>query len=172
MYLNRKRCVLSISKNDRCDIILIDNMTSYTVSEINDIVKKTIQTEFKNKIITVTGEISNVKPSGRHTYLTLKDDNASISVIFWGTQLNNEHGDNVEITGKIELYTKTGNVNIIGNEIKIIGVGSLHTEYEKIKNDYEKKVTLIIENTYRQLLKRLALLHPQEVLLYRIFYMY
>lgn len=114
-------------------------MTSYTVSELNDIIKKTLQTEFKNKIITVSGEISNVKPSGRNTYLTLKDDNASLSVIFWGIELNNKHGDHVEITGKIELYTKTGNVNIIGNDIKMIGIGLLHTEYEKIKIDYEKK---------------------------------
>jgi exodeoxyribonuclease VII large subunit len=114
-------------------------MDSYTVSEINDVIKKALQIEFKNKMVTVTGEISNVKSSGRHTYLTLKDDNTSIQVVFWSTQLDNEHGDNVEITGRIEHYIKNGNVNLIGNAIKIIGVGTLHAEYEKIKNNYDQK---------------------------------
>lgn len=114
-------------------------MNSYTVSEINDVIKKALQIEFKNKMVTVTGEISNVKVSGRHTYLTLKDDNTSIQVLFWGSQLDNTHGDNVEITGRIEHYVKNGNVNLIGNAIKSIGIGSLHSEYEKIKNSYDQK---------------------------------
>jgi len=114
-------------------------ISSYTVSEISDIIKKTLQDGFKNKTVSVTGEISNVKSSGKHTYLTLKDDNASISVAFWGSQLDNDHGDNVEITGKIDYYTQQGKVNFIGKGIKNIGVGALHAEYEKIKKNYEQK---------------------------------
>ena len=41
--------------------------------------------------------------------------------------------------GRIELYAKTGNINLIGSSIKMIGIGSLHTEYEKLKNEYNKK---------------------------------
>lgn len=111
---------------------------AYTVSDINNLVKKTLQKDFKNQII-VEGEISNLKVSGQHTYLNLKDASSSISVIFWNTKLTNKHGDNVSITGKIDYYTKNGYTNIIGNAIKNIGIGDLHIEYEKLKNNYEKK---------------------------------
>jgi exodeoxyribonuclease VII large subunit len=111
---------------------------AYTVSDINNLVKKALQKDFKNQII-VEGEISNLKVSGQHTYLNLKDASSSISVIFWNTKLTNKHGDNVSVSGKIDYYTKNGYTNIIGNAIKNIGIGDLHIEYEKLKNNYEKK---------------------------------
>lgn len=115
-------------------------MDSYTVSELNDTIKQALHTKFKNYTITVTGEISNLKISGgRHTFLTLKDDNSQISVAFWGSVLNNQHGDNVEVSGRIEHYAKSGNINLIGSSIKLTGVGSVHTEYERLKMEYEKK---------------------------------
>lgn len=114
-------------------------MESYTVTELTDVIKQALHTEFKNYQITVVGEISNLKFSGKHTFLTLKDDNTQINVAFWGSVLDNKHGDHVEITGRIELYAKTGNINLIGTSIKMIGIGSLHTEYEKLKNEYGKK---------------------------------
>ena len=114
-------------------------MESYTVTELTDVIKRALHTEFRNHQITVTGEISNLKSSGKHTFLTLKDDTTQINVAFWGSTLDNHHGDNVEITGRIELYTKTGNINLIGTSIKMIGIGSVHTEYEKLKIEYGKK---------------------------------
>ena len=114
-------------------------MNSYTVAELNNIIKKAINVEFKNKSVTVTGEVSNLKISGTHSYLTLKDDTNSISVVFWNSKLNNKHGDNVEIICKLNYYAKSGYINLIGSAIQIIGIGSLHAEYEKIKKDYEKK---------------------------------
>jgi len=111
---------------------------AYTVSDINNLVKKALQKDFKNQII-VEGEISNLKVSGQHTYLNLKDASSSISVIFWNTKLTNKHGDNVSVSGKIDYYTKNGYTNIIGNAIKNIGIGDLHIEYEKLKSNYEKK---------------------------------
>ena len=114
-------------------------MNQYTVSQITDVIKKALYIEFKNNKIIVSGEISNLKISGKHTYLDLKDDQTQISVVFWGSCLNNKQGDHVEITGRIELYAKSGKINFIGSAIKNIGIGLLHTEYEKIKIEYEKK---------------------------------
>ena len=57
-------------------------MESFTVGELNNLIKSVIHNEFKNKLVTVTGEISNLKFSGRHTYLTLKDEDASMSIAF------------------------------------------------------------------------------------------
>jgi len=114
-------------------------MNQYTVSQLTDVIKKALHIEFKNNKISVSGEISNLKISGKHTYLDLKDDQTQLNVVFWGTALDNKQGDHVEITGRIELYAKSGKINFIGSGIKNIGIGSLHTEYEKIKTEYEKK---------------------------------
>lgn len=114
-------------------------MNNLTVTELNNIIEKNINSNFRNKILTIVGEISNLKYSGRHTYLTLKDDNTSLSVVFWGTKLDNKHGDNVEIMGKLEYYKKSSNINFIGKNITNIGIGSLHIKYEKLKDKYEKK---------------------------------
>lgn len=110
-----------------------------TVTELNEIVKKTISTEFKNKSITVSGEISNLKNSGDHTFLTLKDGASTLSVAFWSKYLTNQNGEHVEITGRMDYYTKSGNINFIGSGIKIMGIGSAHTQYENIREEYEKK---------------------------------
>src|ERR1700722_847607 len=108
--------------------------TNFTVTEISQNIKDILNSEFKNKTIVIVGEISNLKYSGRHTYLTLKDENSSINVAFWNDLIKeNENGDNVEITGKIDFYTKTSNINLIGKGIKNIGIGVLHTKYEQIR---------------------------------------
>jgi exodeoxyribonuclease VII large subunit len=114
-------------------------MNQYTVSQLTDVIKKALHIEFKNNKISVSGEISNLKVSGKHTYLDLKDDQTQLSVVFWGTSLDNKQGDHVEISGRVELYAKSGKINFIGSGIKNIGIGSLHTEYEKIKLEYENK---------------------------------
>jgi len=114
-------------------------MESYTVTELNDLIRESLNDKFKYQQITVTGEVSNVKHSGRHSFFTLKDNSTQLSVAFWGSNIDNRHGDNVEVVGKIEFYTKNGNINLIGSSIKITGIGSLHTEYEKIKSEYDKK---------------------------------
>lgn len=112
-----------------------------TVSELNASIAAAIKDNHK-KTITVVGEVSNPKVSGRHTYMTLKDASASISVAFWGQQITSKeakHGDNVEITGRMDFYTKGGNVNLIGRKIEKVGIGSIHAQYEKTRVKYQKK---------------------------------
>jgi len=113
-------------------------MTSYTVSELNTNIRDIVSNGFKNKKIAVQGEISNFKISSRNTYFTLKDDTASIGVKFFGSVLNNEQGDHVEVTGRIDYHMVYG-ISLIGTSVKVIGIGSLHKEYELLKTDFEKK---------------------------------
>jgi exodeoxyribonuclease VII large subunit len=114
-------------------------MEEYSVTELNDYLKKLINTEFKYKDLIVTGEVSNLKPSGNNTYLTLKDRDSTINVVFWGVKLDNSHGDNVNIVGRLDYYTRFGSINLIGKTIENKGIGVVHAEYEKIKKDYDKK---------------------------------
>ena len=114
-------------------------MESLTVSELNDYIKSAITSEFGNKSIKVCGEISNIKGSGFHTYLTLKDEKSSISVAFWRKRLDNDkkHGDNVEIHGCLDYYTKSSNITFIGKSIKDLGIGTIYTKYEELKEKYD-----------------------------------
>lgn len=111
----------------------------YTVSEINNVIKNTLHAKFKGQTIKISGEISGLKYSGVHTYLTLKENTSSISVQFWRQNLKFSNGDHVEIEGKINYYQGNGSVNIVGSSIKLVGEGVLHAEYEKLKESYDKK---------------------------------
>lgn len=116
-------------------------MKKITVSELNNAISETIRDNVKKNVV-VVGEVSNPKISGRHTYLTLKDNNSSISVAFWGKEITSneaKHGDNVEITGSLDYYATRGEIKLIGKNIEKVGVGSIHAQYEKIRNTYQKK---------------------------------
>lgn len=116
-------------------------MNKISVSELNDSISNVLSSNYKKQII-VVGEVSNPKISGNTTYMTLKDHSASISVKFFGMRLMTEakHGDNVEITGSVNYYSPYGTICVIGKKIeKIEGTGSIHSQYEKIKEEYQKK---------------------------------
>lgn len=116
-------------------------MSKVTVTELNNTIADAIKNGVK-RFITVVGEVSNPKVKGRHTYLTLKDSHSSIDVKFWGRQIKAseaKHGDNVEITGRIEYYVPYGSMNFIGKKIEKVGIGSIHAQYEKTRKEFQKK---------------------------------
>jgi exodeoxyribonuclease VII large subunit len=118
-------------------------MTSeISVKELNDLISTTLTTEFNN--IRVIGEVSNMKISNSHLYMTLKDEESSINVIMWRYDIKNKtikidlrNGDNLIIEGSLNLYIKSGTYNIIANNIIKNGIGELHKLYESNKIKYE-----------------------------------
>jgi exonuclease VII large subunit len=116
-------------------------MKKITVSELNNTITNAIRDNISKQIV-VVGEISNPKVSGNHTYFTLKDSSSSINVAFWGRQITPaeaRHGDNVEVTGMVDFYSRSGNVSFIGKNLEKVGIGSIHAQYEKIRDTYQKK---------------------------------
>jgi len=111
-------------------------MQKYSVSELAMWLKQIIGKEFRNEV-TVTGEISGFKVSGKNTFLTLKDEESCVDCCFWQSALTNSTGEHVEITGKIDYYPKTGRLNFIGKRIKNVGIGVLHKEYEELFEKYK-----------------------------------
>lgn len=106
------------------------------ISELNKKIKNIITTNLGN-IIGVIGEISNIRISGKHTYLTLKDETGIMSVVFWNTKLKQTNGSCVQVNGKLDFYSKTNNLNIVANSITNIGNGILHTQYEQLFETYK-----------------------------------
>lgn len=114
-------------------------MYECTVSELNCMIKDVL---YKNveKQIQVTGELSSVKQSHRHVWLTVKDNSSSITCVFWNcTNFKHKDGDKVKIKGRIAFYEKTGVVNFIGSKIESIGIGELYRQYQENYEKFKKK---------------------------------
>jgi exodeoxyribonuclease VII large subunit len=113
---------------------------TYSVTEINNYIRETVSKEFSGKTVSVVGEISGVSHSGgRHTYLTLKDDESAIQINFWNASLRNKHGESVRIKGEVNYFIKYGKLSINGKSIKNIGEGEQNAQYEKLREKYFKK---------------------------------
>lgn len=131
----------------------------FSVSQINQNLKSLINLQFPNQI-TVIGEISNLKGSHGHAYLSLKDSKSLISAVMWKSVFlkyqNLKNGDQVKAKGKIDIYGKTGQYQLYISEIQIDGVGDLHQQYTKLKRKYndlgyfddnrKRKIPRIINN--------------------------
>lgn len=110
-----------------------------SVSDFVNQVKHTLEPRFQR--IWIRGEISNYRPSsGGHTYFTLSDRNASVSmVLFRGDMIRNPEaqkfrdGDEVMCFGDVSVYAKRGTFQIIVKVIKAVGKGDLQADFEKLK---------------------------------------
>ncbi len=122
----------------------MSKMDVISVSDINTIVKEALETNISGEL-KIIGELSNVKPSRTHLYASLKDESSSINIMMWNYetkikkgQIEIDSGDNVIVTGKINLYSKTGSYNIMAIKIEKFGE-DVDTKYEETKKICETK---------------------------------
>lgn len=110
-----------------------------TVADLNTLIKDTLLSKFTVQL-NVKGELSNIKISGPHTYLTLKDSESSINVVMWNSKLSNiKNGDDVMVTGKIACFVKGGTYQLSASKIEKIGIGHLHEILEQNKKIFTEK---------------------------------
>ena len=114
-----------------------DNRYIFTVSELNNSAKKTLENSFSD--IWIKGEISNFKsyPSG-HWYFTLKDEESQIQCVmfkFKNSSLNfiPKEGDEFIALGSASMYLARGNYQFQVESLEKDGIGKLYEEYEKLK---------------------------------------
>jgi exodeoxyribonuclease VII large subunit len=108
-----------------------------TVSELNRRVRALLENQFE--MLWVAGELSNVKkaPSG-HWYFCLKDPSAQIECAMFRTRaqfldFRPEDGQQVEVRARVTLYEPRGNYQLVVEEIRKAGLGSLYEAFEKLK---------------------------------------
>lgn len=111
-----------------------------TVTELNNELKFVTEPKFAH--VCLIGELSNIKVSGKHLYCTLKDCNSSVSLVGWSQahlapQFSN--GEEVKVHGKLNFWQKNGTYAISINrmESKGTGSGSVHVQYELLKQKYQ-----------------------------------
>jgi len=105
------------------------NLPEFSVSEISQAVKRTLEGNFER--IRVRGEVSkpNYHSSG-HLYFSLKDEGAVIDAVCWRgsvgrLRLRLEHGMELVVTGRISSYAGSSKYQIIVEEAELAGEGAL-----------------------------------------------
>lgn len=117
----------------------------YTVSEITRNIKFILENQLPE--LWIEGEISNLRTSqSGHTYFTLKDELCQISAVLFKSQrllfetpVPLKDGLHIFAFGKITVYEKGGNYQIIVNKWEPKGLGALQLAFEDLKNRLYKE---------------------------------
>jgi exodeoxyribonuclease VII large subunit len=114
-----------------------------TVSELTQEIKGILEEKFPD--IWVEGEVSNLRvpPSG-HLYFTLKDNFCQIRAVLFKMQARTlrflpEDGLQVICRGRVSLYEKRGDYQLILETIEPKGIGALQLAFLQLKGKLEKE---------------------------------
>ena len=117
--------------------------TILTVSELTEEIKDLLEGNFSD--LWVEGEISNLRvpPSG-HTYFTLKDELSQIRAVLFKGQARHlrfepEDGLQVICRGRVSLYEKRGEYQLILEVMEPKGIGALQLAFLQLKERLEKE---------------------------------
>lgn len=116
----------------------------YTVGQVNTYIKQMFSQDFALSNLCVKGEISNCTyHSSGHIYFTLKDKTGVISAVMFkgnrgGLDFRLEEGQNVLVTGYINVYEQNGKYQLYAREISLEGSGLLYQRFEQLKNELEE----------------------------------
>jgi len=114
-----------------------ETKTFLTISELNEIIKGTLESQLD--AVWVVGEISNLRvpPSG-HCYFTLKDEKSQIAAVMFRRQgaalrFTPENGMEVLCFGRVSLYSVRGDLQLYVESMEPRGQGALYLAFEQLK---------------------------------------
>ena len=117
----------------------------FTISELNNYIKRLLDSDETLAGVYVKGELSNYKtyPSGHH-YFTMKDAEGTLKcVMFKGSasklRFRPENGMSVVAFGRVAVYPRDGAYQLYVNEITPDGVGDLYVAFEQLKEKLQKE---------------------------------
>ena len=114
----------------------------YTVSQITSLIKVSLEGALPGQV-TITGEISGFKRhSSGHCYFDLKDENAIIPCVMWGSDFTKvkfkpENGLAILTKGHIDVYPPQGKYQFYAESMSPAGVGALQLAFEQMRNRLE-----------------------------------
>jgi len=95
--------------------------------------------------LSVRGEVSNAKyHSSGHIYFTLKDQKGTMACVMFANNRNGlsfplKEGQEIIVTGSVDVYERTGSYQLYASVIEIAGQGNLFEEFEKMKKRLEER---------------------------------
>lgn len=120
------------------------NTGIYTVSQVNTYIKNMFVQDYALSRISIKGEVSNCKyHSSGHIYFTLKDGKGTLSAVMFASQrvglsFRLEEGQQVIVTGSVDVYERDGKYQLYAREIKREGKGDLFLRFEQLKEELEE----------------------------------
>jgi exodeoxyribonuclease VII large subunit len=105
-----------------------------SVGELTRRVKQTLEGGFG--AIWLTGEVSNLRaPSSGHIYLTLKDADAQIRAVIWGSTARYlvdkpQNGQQILCRARLTVYEPRGDYQVVLDYLEPAGVGQLYRQIE------------------------------------------
>lgn len=101
-----------------------------SVSQLNSLIKDKFDQDPELSNVYLRGELSNFKIySSGHAYFSLKDNQAVISGLMWGSYVmylpfEPKDGDEVLVHGKVSVYPPSGKYQIYCDHMELFGQGS------------------------------------------------
>ncbi len=103
----------------------------YSVGQVNTYIKNMFAQDFMLQRISVKGEVSNCKyHTSGHIYFTIKDAAGTLNAVMFagsrkGLKFQMKEGDQVVVTGSVEVYERDGKYQIYAREIELDGAGKI-----------------------------------------------
>ena len=116
----------------------------YSVGQVNTYIKNMFAQDFMLQRISVKGEVSNCKyHTSGHIYFTIKDAAGTLNAVMFagsrkGLKFQMKEGDQVVVTGSVEVYERDGKYQIYAREIELDGAGNLYQKFEALKQELEE----------------------------------
>ena len=139
---------------------ILDLEGVYTVSEITREIKVLLEEHLRP--LWVEGEVSNyVHHTSGHRYFTLKDETGQLRCVMWKWQgrlsFTPEDGMKVLAYGRISVYERGGQYQLVVSELQPAGVGELRLAFEQLKE------RLATEGLFEESRKRALPVFPQSI---------
>ena len=129
-------------RNDRNGMNAVNGAhapNALSVTDLNRYIKMLIGQDDILSAVAIRGEISNFKAhSSGHLYFTLKDEGAEISAVMFradASRINFRPSDGMRVIayGSVDVYEKSGRVQVYVRTMVADGIGAMALAYERLK---------------------------------------
>lgn len=112
-----------------------------TVTQVNELVRMTLDASKMFSSIAVIGEISNLKAhfASGHLYFSVKDDDSVLKCVMFRTAASKmnfqpENGMKVILKGKLSVFPRDGQYQLYAEQMEPDGLGNRYLAFEQLKN--------------------------------------
>ncbi len=122
----------------------VNNQKHYSVTELNELVLKTIETKFTGGIW-LEAEIRDFKNhSSGHWYYSLVDDSSMVAGVMWRFNASKQtftprDGQKVLLHGRPTMYTKRGSYQFAADKILPVGIGTRALALRDLKEKLQQE---------------------------------
>ncbi|MFR4440806.1 MAG: exodeoxyribonuclease VII large subunit, partial [Hungatella sp.] len=116
----------------------------YSVAQVNAYIRNMFVQDYLLTRISVRGELSNCKyHTSGHIYFTLKDKSGTLSAVMFASQRKGlpfqlQEGQQVIVTGSVDVYERDGKYQLYAREIARDGTGDLFERFQRLRNELEE----------------------------------